>query len=1306
MKIWITTDWHLWSVEDTRHPYKSDNQLQEWFNKMSSKISEDDILIVLGDVCDPAVAKLDKLETYIRNIPGYKMLCLGNHDTLSKDQYKSFGFDSVSEGVVLDNIIFTHKPIYVPENIINIHGHLHNRVMVNDWSTRHINAYTESGIPVELADILDTATSNRCDTNNRFTRKEMRSVEKAFSTIDKEYVTDIVDISEMVRNGIDGHPIDETMNRMPDHIEFNRELWKAGTSHNVLFITGLSGSGKTTLGLKMAKENGALYINLDHFTSVCRRGPTRLAEQLKDNKWEDLKILKAYFTEFPDGYIPDGHKYSGLNEVPRDIVGEYYLKFSNWLRTTLHDGNYRNSLYVVEGLHIYEFESAELYANEPVIIKSANSLTALIRREKRGMKIAKEQNPDITNLELILGTVKDSINFAIPMYIKQAPKINKFRNNMITYNKSQSFSESIDDVSYGLDEVTITLSEKRKLAKERNVPVFICLFHFSSVLSTVIAAVTKDEYTHSAISFDTSLTDMYSFGKFYPNNPVIGRFVHESLFGPTYNQVTKHAIYAVFVTPEEKQAIKDKLDWFIENKGKMRYNYEGLLRSLLKIPEDDTVTKYAYLCSEFVASILKSTGRDFISTPSNLVKPNDFQSYPWCYYLGAGIGRAYDQKAVDRRLAEIIEERNRGNELYLESVAFSDVKKDIKPNPDQYKLQLALNETSDSDQPKEKLVIPVFRDIYDFSYWMKSNIRYKTFDKLIAPVDTVRLKKGSCHDQVILEYQVLKQMGYAPKILFFMEYREDSDVGGRTHTTIYCTNPSDKRDTSIYWFENAWGREAGVKKFDTLEELKAAIEKSHADEPEAKQFPKLEFRNVSPSKMKIGSNLKDLVSDIMNESTEPIVNDDGEELDLTAHEPFFEPTDRYKVINADVNSYLFELADPNEKLFFPDMITESADDNKLYPVYIMLMHSGTTLANIIKKVTKSNFSHSSISFDASMTKMYSFGRKFDSNPFIGTFRSENIRSQFFTGKDIPFALYMVPATKSEIAAMKRRLEFFTKNATKFKYDFTGLFKNYLGIADNPEYKYFCSRFVADILNAGRPSEKPYVVEPSLMKPEDFAHTTFAQYVTGGSLDMYDPIFVENITKRLLREEQIRRAALNKVNECVFDIPYSVYQKEIISYQCASLDEAAFDKFVDYLKSFKVKFNKNGDVIITRREYDNLEHHFKNSLKMIKACESSGNVEGVKSELCKIHYMIQLISEHYLTVKYKTQTNTKVDIAKKMIDLRSVMLNAFKQHLAYVTVREPRFNFQEYYNNSDYGKNLTIPKNVVSNVGKSIITLLK
>ena len=81
--------------------------------------------------------------------------------------------------------------------------------------------------------------------------------------------------------------------------------------------------------------------------------------------------------------------------------------------------------------------------------------------------------------------------------------------------------------------------------------------------------------------------------------------------------------------------------------------------------------------------------------------------------------------------------------------------------------------------------------------------------------------------------------------------------------------------------------------------------------------------------------------------------------------------------------YKFKLT---ENIKFMDTITESADDDKLYPVYIMLMHSGTALATAIKTVTGSHFSHSSISFDSSMKSMYSFGIKFDTNPFIGSFK--------------------------------------------------------------------------------------------------------------------------------------------------------------------------------------------------------------------------------------------------------------------------------------------------------------------------------
>lgn len=408
----------------------------------------------------------------------------------------------------------------------------------------------------------------------------------------------------------------------------------------------------------------------------------------------------------------------------------------------------------------------------------------------------------------------------------------------------------------------------------------------------------------------------------------------------------------------------------------------------------------------------------------------------------------------------------------------------------------------------------------------------------------------------------------------------------------------------------------------------------------------------------------------------------------------------------DESTYHFKLRD---HIYFKDVIDESAaNDDKLYPVYVMLMHSGTALATAIKTVTKSNFSHSSISFDSTMHNMYSFGRKSDVNPLIGAFKKEDIREKFFTEKEIPYALYVVPCTKSEILSMKKRLDYFIRNSSKFSYDFTGLFKNYFGIADNPEYKWFCSRFVADILNSGRPSSEPYVVEPSLMKPEDFAHTNFAIYVTGGVLSVYNQTEVDKKTKQILRLERLRRAVESQVSNesAVLDLdPFNPFQEAVLNYQLSVMDESAVDNFIQYLKSFKVRFDHNGNVIISRREYDQLDQHFRQSVKMTKVYEKAGNLQGVKDELCKVYYMIELINQYYLSPGATTSNRVKGDLRKQMLDLRSVMLNMFQQHLKYVTTREPKFSFQSYYDNSKYGKNTEIPKTVLSAIGKSIVTTL-
>ena len=401
-------------------------------------------------------------------------------------------------------------------------------------------------------------------------------------------------------------------------------------------------------------------------------------------------------------------------------------------------------------------------------------------------------------------------------------------------------------------------------------------------------------------------------------------------------------------------------------------------------------------------------------------------------------------------------------------------------------------------------------------------------------------------------------------------------------------------------------------------------------------------------------------------------------------------------------SYQFELV--NKTLRFMDPINESVNKTeKLYPVYIMLVHSGTAVSNVIKKVSHSEYSHASISFDSSMSKMYSFARKDPKNPFIGGFRYESIGKGFYEKKEVPYGVYVVPCTEDQIKRMKKRLAYFEKNQEKFTFDFVGLVTNYAGIVNNPAYSWFCSRFVADILNAGSPEGKVYVPEPSLQDPDDFKRAVFARYVVSGdNLMKYDQKEVDRATKRILRAEEMYREQLNEsVHYNRFD-PTDPYAVTVMRYQLSNMNEAVMDEFLRYIKSFHVELDPNGNVILTRRVYNQLDHHVIQTKQALKTMKKAGDLEGMKENLAKLYYMIQLITDQYMDKKTVSISKT---VKKDMIDLRSVMLNVFQQNLQYVEEMDPKFNFQSYYDGSVYGKKTKIPISGITSIGKTLGTLL-
>ena len=89
--VWVGTDWHLWSVNsvtDKRHQFRSISNLGRLSDAYVEDIQSDDIFIYLGDLCDPGVTDIKKLKAIVSSIPGYKVLCKGNHDTQDDTFYK------------------------------------------------------------------------------------------------------------------------------------------------------------------------------------------------------------------------------------------------------------------------------------------------------------------------------------------------------------------------------------------------------------------------------------------------------------------------------------------------------------------------------------------------------------------------------------------------------------------------------------------------------------------------------------------------------------------------------------------------------------------------------------------------------------------------------------------------------------------------------------------------------------------------------------------------------------------------------------------------------------------------------------------------------------------------------------------------------------------------------------------------------------------------------------------------------------------------------------------------------------------
>lgn len=167
-------------------------------------------------------------------------------------------------------------------------------------------------------------------------------------------------------------------------------------------------------------------------------------------------------------------------------------------------------------------------------------------------------------------------------------------------------------------------------------------------------------------------------------------------------------------------------------------------------------------------------------------------------------------------------------------------------------------------------------------------------------------------------------------------------------------------------------------------------------------------------------------------------------------------------------------------------------------IYIVLTDTGTLLSKAIGFYTRKDLNHASIAFDEQLTEMYSFGRKQRHNPFIGGFVKENAMDGIFRQATCAILSYTV--SEENYNRMRQRIRQFELNQAQYRYNFIGLFGVALNKGIQRERAFFCSQFVATVVNEG--GVPMFKISPDLVQPHHFAQIKCLQLIFEGDLQTY------------------------------------------------------------------------------------------------------------------------------------------------------------------------------------------------------------
>ena len=365
----------------------------------------------------------------------------------------------------------------------------------------------------------------------------------------------------------------------------------------------------------MGKEN-ILYINVANNLSIdcdCDAHP-------KDPYISDIGIFASTDPVALDQACIDA-VYNHPEEKKRNLINRITSRNGTHTIDCAYEKGLGNKHYVILDIDQVVEESTMLHkvsSNESLIeeeIENEFSPTSFVKRSSLPAKNQKNH----------------------ARYLRKKAHSNK-TNNATTQNELPKYNQ-IGELY--VEEVAKSVQIK---------PIFIVTSYTNTPFGKAIKTFTHSEYTHAAISFDTSLEKLYSFNadSKYSNNGYKGGISRESLssYIDSYEK-TIIQVNCIFLKPSDFDIVQRTLGNLLENEEKTKYAYSNIINILIGRAKD---TGMAMVCSQFVAYILHTANIELLDKSDNIVTPKDLSTItnPKVYKIFEGYAKDYEKKRIDR----------------------------------------------------------------------------------------------------------------------------------------------------------------------------------------------------------------------------------------------------------------------------------------------------------------------------------------------------------------------------------------------------------------------------------------------------------------------------------------------------------------------------------------------------------------------------------------------------------------------------------------------------------------------------------